>query len=66
MHIDKKIIGSFVLGIFMAVFLFQAFTIYQLRDVAWNNQATLVEVINFLNSTAQQGQPGLEQDMVIE
>ena len=61
MQIDKKIIGAFVLGIFVVVFVYQAYTIYQIRDVALNNQAAINQIVNFMNAPQQpQGetQPG--------
>jgi len=63
MQIDKKIIGAFVLGIFVAVFVYQAYTIYQIRDMALNNQAAINQIVNFINAPQQpQGetQPGGE------
>ncbi len=50
----------FVLGAFLTVFVYQAFTIYQLRSIVADDHANLTQVVNFLNTQIQaaQGQQG--------
>lgn len=45
----KLFIIPFLLGVFIAVFGFQAYTIYQLRAVANEDHIVLTKVVNFLN-----------------
>ena len=62
MQIDRKIIGAFVLGIFIAVFVYQAYTVYQIRDVALTNQARINQIVNAIQGAPQpqggEAQPG--------
>ncbi len=45
----KSFITPFILGIFVAVFGFQAYTIYKLRAVVNEDHIVLTQVVNFLN-----------------
>ena len=49
-------IVPFMLGIFLAVFCYQAYTIYQLRSVVAGDHANLTSVVNFLNTQIQASQ----------
>ncbi len=41
---------TFVLGIFFAVFIYQAVTIYRFRTLINEDHNTLIQVVNFLNT----------------
>ncbi len=58
MQIDKKTILAFVLGVIVAGILVHGYTVYQVRQLAYSNQATIAEIINFLNVQMEQ-QPGV-------
>ncbi len=51
-----SILVPFTLGVFLTVFVYQAYTIYQLRSVVASNQATLSQVVGFLNTQIQGSQ----------
>ncbi len=55
------IIFSFVMGVILTVFAYQAYTIYQLRTLVANDHATLQNVVNFLNTQIQAANPGAAQ-----
>lgn len=50
------ILTSFVLGALFAVSIYQAVTIYKFRVLVNNDHATLIQVVNFLNSQVQANQ----------
>ena len=53
----KTIVASaFVLGIILTVFVYQAFTIFQLRAQIATDHVTLTQVVDFLNQNIQQAQ----------
>ena len=54
----KLFIVPFLLGVFIAVFGFQAYTIYQLRAVANEDHVVLTQVVNFLNDQIRLAQSG--------
>lgn len=57
MKINLSIIStSFILGILFAVAIYQAVTIYKFRTLVNNDHATLVQVVNFLNTQIQASQ----------
>jgi Tfp pilus assembly protein PilE len=49
---------SFIVGVILTVFTYQALTIYQLRTQIANDHATLTQVVDFLNQNIQQAQKG--------
>ncbi len=50
------LLTPFVIGVFLTVFVYQAFTIYQLRSVVVEDHTNLTQVVNFLNSQIQASQ----------
>ncbi len=46
----------FTLGVFLAVFIYQAFTIYQLRSVVASDHAAVNQIVGFLNTQIQAAQ----------
>lgn len=53
----KGIIATaFITGVLLTVFVYQAFTIFQLRNQIANDHTTLVQVVDFLNQNIQQAQ----------
>ncbi len=50
------IFSSFVVGVMLTVFTYQAITIFQLRGQIANDHATLTQVVDFLNQNIQQAQ----------
>ena len=56
MRILPVVIVSFVVGVFLTVFVYQALTIFQLRNQVANDHATLTQVVDFLNQNIQQAQ----------
>jgi len=56
------ILTSFVLGALFAVSIYQAVTIYKFRTLVNNDHATLVQVVNFLNSQLQAAQNNKAKD----
>lgn len=56
MKFNRQFIVAFVSGLLMAIFLFHAYTVYTIRAVTIQNQATLAQVVGFINqATAQAG-----------
>lgn len=51
----------FVLGAFLTVFVYQAFTIYQLRSVVAEDHVNITQVVNFLNTQIQAAQGQQQQ-----
>ena len=49
---------SFIVGVVLTVFTYQALTIYQLRTQIANDHTTLTQVVDFLNQNIQQAQKG--------
>ena len=52
---------TFVLGIFFAVFIYQAVTIYRFRAVINEDHNTLIQVVNFLNTQIEASKKGTGQ-----
>ena len=50
------IILSFVVGVMLTVFTYQAITVFQLRTQTANDHTTLTQVVDFLNQNIQQAQ----------
>ncbi|MEX0910270.1 MAG: hypothetical protein WDZ73_00745 [Candidatus Paceibacterota bacterium] len=46
---SKQVITAFVLGIVVAIFIGHAYVIYQTRNLALQNRADVVDIINFIN-----------------
>lgn len=51
-----SIITSFIIGVILTVFCYQAYTIYQLRAVVADDHTTIQSVVNFLNTQIQASQ----------
>ena len=45
-----RIVFAFVFGIFITVFIYQSFIVYQLRNTVKEDHVNLTSVIEFLNS----------------
>lgn len=56
MKILPVVIASFIVGVSLTVFVYQALTIYQLRNQVANDHVTLTQVVDFLNQNIQQAQ----------
>jgi len=56
MRILPIVIVSFLVGVFLTVFVYQALTIFQLRNQVANDHVTLTQVVDFLNQNIQQAQ----------
>jgi hypothetical protein len=53
-RMKKSIIGaSFIVGVMLTVFVYQAVTIFQLRTQIANDHTTLTQVVDFLNQNIQ-------------
>ena len=52
------IIASFILGIILTVFSYQAYAVYQLRSIVAEDHATLTQVVGFINTQIQASNPG--------
>ena len=50
--INKKTITAFILGVIIALFVIHAYTVYQVRSIALQNQAAVGRIIDFINQTA--------------
>ena len=61
MKILPVAVVSFVVGVFLTVFVYQALTIYQLRTQVGNDHITLTQVVDFLNQNIQQAQQGQQK-----
>ncbi len=48
---------SFIAGVVLTVFIYQAVTIYQLRSVVAEDHVTITNVVNFLNEQIQAANP---------
>ena len=55
------ILISFVLGVLFSVSIYQAVTIYKFRKMVNEDHATLIQVVNFLNTQIQASQKGEQQ-----
>jgi len=56
MKILPVVIVAFLVGVFLTVFVYQALTIFQLRNQVANDHVTLTQVVDFLNQNIQQAQ----------
>jgi len=56
MRVLPVVIVSFIVGVFLTVFVYQALTIFQLRNQVANDHVTLTQVVDFLNQNIQQAQ----------
>ncbi len=50
------IIASFIIGVVLTVFTYQAITIYQLRTIVSQDHNTVVQIVDFLNKSMQGSQ----------
>ena len=57
------IIATFIAGVILTVFTYQAVTIYELRTVVAQDHSTVLQVVDFLNKATQgtQAQPAQPQ-----
>ena len=53
--------SAFVLGIILTVFVYQSFTIYELRTQVSNDEVTLNQIVTYLNQSIQQAQQSVNQ-----
>lgn len=69
--LNRTVVISFILGILVALFCVHAYTVYKMRPIVTQNQATVIqnqasisEIANFLNSAAQQASQPAAQPQI--
>lgn len=63
--VNKTTVTAFVLGIIVAVFLLHAYTVYQVRQVAFQNQAVLNQVVSVLQQAGAAQSQAIQQQTAI-